>query len=346
MVIETPELTARPASPTIEASSGPASTPTEVKDPPAPPTPDLGTSAAVAREATRSGRVIVLGSLNCDHTVWVDRLPEPGETVLADARTSTLGGKGFNQAVTAARQGAEVVMVGSVGDDSEGDRLVDTLADEGVDTRFLRRHAELPTGQAWITVDRGGENTIAVVPGANLGVEFPSAAVAANDVLLAQLEVPLDVVVAALAGAREVGAITVLNPAPALRLDPTVLALVDYLVPNEQEADVVGVAEGSPSHGTVIITMGADGALVRREARERRLPAVAIPVVVDPTAAGDAFCGTLAAGLASGRSLGEALGRAAAAGAHAVTVAGALPALPYADEVDALLSAGEGHASA
>src|SRR5436190_13947458 len=121
------------------------------------------------------GRLVVVGSLNVDHTLRVERFPEIGETITASGLASDLGGKGFNQAVSAARLGADVVMVGCVGDDAEGDALFDTLVREGIDTGFVRRHGTLRTGRAEITVDDAGRNTIVVIAGANEGVSFPSA---------------------------------------------------------------------------------------------------------------------------------------------------------------------------
>ena len=156
-------------------------------------------------------RVVVVGSLNVDYTVRLERFPEVGETLTASGFATGLGGKGFNQAVTAARMGVDVVMVGCVGADAEGDLLLRTLNDERVDAGFVRRHAELPTGRAHITVDATGKNSIVVVPGANVGASFPSAALEGADVLLAQLECPLEVVTAAIAAARRAGVVTILN---------------------------------------------------------------------------------------------------------------------------------------
>jgi ribokinase len=280
------------------------------------------------------GRVVVVGSLNVDHTVRVERFPEPGETVTAQSLANDLGGKGFNQAVTAARMGADTVMVGCVGADADGNQLLRALDEEQVDAGFVRRHAELPTGRAHIAVDAEGQNSIVVAPGANAAVSFPSAVLEGADVLLAQLECPLDVVAAAIAAARAAGVITILNPAPARPLTNQLLGLVDYLVANEAEADGLGRVS---FHGVAVITGGARGALVLVPGRESwRIPALPV-AVVDGTAAGDAFCGCLAAALAAGAPLADGLRWASAAGALTVTRAGAFSSLPGRAEVQRLL---------
>jgi ribokinase len=222
----------------------------------------------VSEQSAAPGRVVVLGSLNVDHTVWVDRLPQPGEAVVGRAHAVTLGGKGLTQAVAAARQGAEVAVVGSVGRDNEGDQVVATLEAESINTSFVRRDPELPTGGAHVTVAEDGASTIAVVPGANLSVSVTPEALAGAQVLLAQLECPIDEVVTALSTARAKGTVTVLNPSPAMALRRDVLDLVDYLVPNEREARTLGVVREYPSSGTLIVTHGQAGASVRKRGRE------------------------------------------------------------------------------
>src|SRR3954454_19035050 len=280
------------------------------------------------------GRVVVVGSLNSDHTVRVQTHPRVGETVLGLSYSRALGGKGFNQAITAARQGVDVVMVGCVGDDRDGDDLLDALQQSGADAGYVRRHAELPTGRAHITVDATGHNSIVVVPGANGGASFPSAALEGANVLLAQLEVPLDVITAALGAARAAGVTTVLNPAPARPLTERLLAMVDYLMPNETEAQHLGEVSFG---GTAIITKGERGAVLLRPGDpDVRFDAVRVEAG-DTTAAGDAFCGCFAASIAEGLPLHDSVRRASAAGAHAVTIEGALPSLPTRREVDALL---------
>jgi ribokinase len=296
-------------------------------------------------------RVVVVGSINADMTLCVTRLPALGETVLGRLQGTTLGGKGANQAVTSARQGATTALVGKVGGDAPGRALTDLLAAEGLDLSDLSVAADAPTGQALITVDDSGANTIVVAQGANAAltpddVEHARTAIRAASVVLCQLETPIDSVRRALSIAREAGVTTVLNPAPATSLPDALLALVDVLVPNEAEAaslagttDMPAALEAlrSATNGVVVITLGAAGALVAIADRRWNVPSLPV-TAIDTTAAGDAFCGTLAAGLARRLDLGAALSRAAAAGAHAATVAGALASLPTPADVDAMLS--------
>jgi ribokinase len=293
----------------------------------------------------------VVGSLNYDHVVTVDQLPERGQTVSGQTYISVPGGKGLNQAVTASRLGAQVAMIGCLGDDLAGSLLRDVLTREGVQAAAVRTVAGRPSGTALITVERGGANTIVVAAAANgeLGGQDVQAArhlFGPASVVLAQLEVPWPAVEAALQLARTVGARTLLNPSPAPGpLPEPLLALVDVLVPNETEALAMtacsapaGAAERllAQGCGAVVVTLGEQGALVA-EAGRRPVSVPAYPVqAVDTTAAGDAFCATLAASLAAGGGLVEAVRRGCAAGAVAATVMGALPSLPTAAQVDRL----------
>ena len=295
--------------------------------------------------------VVVVGSINVDTTMELQRLPSPGETLLATATHSTLGGKGANQAVAAQRQAIRTALIGAVGADPNGADARATLEREGLDLRGLRRTHEAPTGVAHIAVDRAGANTIVVGPGANATLTLKDAdrsMVRAARVVLAQLEVPLATVIDAFRTARGAGARTILNPAPAQPLPAELLGLCSIVVPNEHEA-VVLTGETDParaaavlqarSPGTVVIvTLGRRGALLVSPDDPAPVLIESVPVTaVDSVAAGDAFCGVLAAALAEGRSLEEASRRAAAAGAHAVTIPGAVPALPRAADVDRLL---------
>ena len=295
----------------------------------------------------------MVGSLNQDLVIRVPRHPEPGETVLGTEHFTGMGGKGANQAVAAARLGARVAMIGCLGADAAGDEMMRGLDDAGVDTSHVRRSSEAMTGLAVISVDEHAENAIVVSPGANAtlrasDVDAASAALAPADVTLAQLEVPLAAVGAA---ARLAGGLFVLNPAPAplrpLRME--LLDLVDVLVPNRSELaslagsdglddvrSVVAAVVALPYTGTVVVTLGAAGALV---VEGRDIVEITPPDVepVDTTGAGDAFCGALAESLARGEPIEAAARWGVFAGAHAVTAIGAQPAMPTRDDVAALI---------
>jgi ribokinase len=295
-----------------------------------------------------TGPVVVVGSINLDTTLEVQRLPASGETVMAEIARTGVGGKGANQAVAAARQGAATVFVGLVGADAAGGALRDALVEEGVDVDACRVAPEAASGQALITVDAGGANTIVVAAGANGLVKEDDIELAPQAaVVLTQLEIPLPAVWAAMARGRATGATTVLNPAPAPGpLDSGLLQLCDVIVPNEHEAlaltgatspSVAAAELGARSDGaTVIVTLGERGAIVWRNGRETMVPAFPVQAV-DTVAAGDGFCGTLAASLAEGASMEDAVRRASAAGALAATERGALRSLPTRQQVDELL---------
>lgn len=297
--------------------------------------------------------VTVVGSLNSDIVVTAARHPAPGETVLGEDVATFSGGKGANQAVAAARVGADVRMIGRVGADAAGVALTDGLRADGIDVRQVGVCKHDPTGTALIVVTTAGENTIVVVPGANAKlrpVHVDDAAqagvFAGNGVVLAQLEIPLDTVAHALRVARAAGHRTVLNAAPATAEVRALLPLVDVLVVNEHElAFAAGVDDLDAAVATilatvpaVIVTLGSQGALVADATGVERIAPHAVHVV-DTTGAGDAFCGVLAASLAAGLSLKDAAVRANAAGALATTKAGAQPSAPTAAAIDELLTA-------
>ena len=271
------------------------------------------------------GRVLVLGSLNVDLVTHVERHPGPGETVLGEGLARLAGGKGANQAVAAAAAGAQVSMLGAVGDDDAGRAYVDRLRRLGIDTGGIVVRPGQPTGTALIVVDGAGENTIVVAAGANaeVGDEAIAAVESAGpgDVLLAQLEVPLETVARAFDVAARRGVRVVLNAAPYAVLPGSALTLADPVVVNEHEAVMLADTAGLPA--SLLVTFGARGA----DWDGLRLPAVDVPedAVVDTTGAGDAFCGALAAALARGEERESALGAALAAGAAAVRHAGAQP---------------------
>jgi ribokinase len=289
----------------------------------------------------RLGTVTVLGSCNLDLVLPVARIPGPGETVLAAGLSRMAGGKGANQAVAAARAGAGCRIVGAVGRDDAGRLLRSALIEATVDVSGLRE-LDAPTGLAVVTVAADGENAIVVAAGANAELAPLPAAdlarIAAAAVLLVQLEVPMDAVLAGAAAARHAGALVLLNAAPARSLPPDLLALVDLLVVNEHEAGVLaGLPGGDPDEAAlrlvqtvpaVVVTLGAAGSLYRT-AGSRAERVAAVPArVVDTTGAGDTFCGVLAAELAAGRPVGTAIRWASAAASLAVEAAGAVPSIP------------------
>jgi ribokinase len=285
--------------------------------------------------------VAVVGSLNMDLVVGVPELPGPGETVVGGDLFRNPGGKGANQAVAAARLGRRVAMVGCVGDDEAGRDLLAALEGDGVDRSRVRVAGGVPSGTAFITVSEDGENQIVVSPGANArltpdDVAAAEPALAAAAVTLLQLEVPLETVAAA---ARTAGGRVLLNPAPVRPLPDELLEQVDVLVPNRVElAQLAGgpvprtVEEAARLAGrlaarAVVVTLGADGALVVEDGQVGHLPAVPVRPV-DTTAAGDAFCGGLADALAAGAGLQDAARRAVRVAAAACLRRGAQASLP------------------
>lgn len=282
--------------------------------------------------------VVVVGSANVDLVLPVERIPRPGETVLASGLSRGPGGKGANQAVAAARAGAVTSFVASIGDDDSGRLLESVLMSAGVDLGMVRR-TSTATGTAIITVEESGENVIVVAPSANAELVLSDeavAAIAAAPVVLLQLEIPFDTVRAAARAGRYV----VLNAAPAAVLDSELLSSVDLLVVNEHEADVVSGSEGKPEAlltlvPAAVVTLGGDGALVlRRDAEPEHVPGIPVDVV-DTTGAGDTFCGVLAAGLARGSSIADAVRRANAAASLSVQQHGAATSVPSAAAIDA-----------
>ncbi|MFM2072948.1 MAG: ribokinase [Actinomycetota bacterium] len=282
--------------------------------------------------------VCVVGSSNLDLVATTQRLPQPGETVLGSGYAEHPGGKGLNQAVAAARAGARTAFVSAVGTDAAGDRLLDVMGADQIDSSHVTRPSAV-TGRALIAVAADGENSIVVVPGANASVAghpIPPARV-----VLAQLEVPIDAVIAAFRSARESGAVTVLNPSPAQQLPDELLMLCDLLVPNEHEADLLGGVEHLSSLGVtaVVVTAGSRGADVYRNAKCTHVDPFPVNAI-DTTGAGDTFCGALCARLARGVDLVDALRFASAAAALSTTRVGAVPSIPTLDETEQLLSAG------
>jgi ribokinase len=300
-------------------------------------------------------RVCVIGSANIDYTVALPRLPDVGETVSGGMLLINHGGKGANQAVAARRLGAEVRMIGCVGEDRPGTQIREALFARGIDVEGVERTDEAPTGTALILVDADGRNQIGVAPGANhkLTVEKAKrheAAIQWADVVLCQLEVPLAVVLWALVAARRHGVPTILNPAPYRPLPEDVWRYISYLTPNASEVgaftgiEVRDLATAREAAGrmtargssVVIVTLGEQGALVCDGDTISHFPALPV-TAVDTTGAGDAFNGALAVGLAAGGSLEQAIPLASAAGALTCTRRGAQDSLPDRADVERFL---------
>jgi ribokinase len=304
-------------------------------------------------------RVCVIGSSNLDFTVAVPHLPRPGETVSGGQLGISPGGKGANQAVAARRLGSEVRFVTLLGTDLVGDRLRTALLAAGLPPEGILSTDEAATGVALIAVDPAGRNQIAVAPGANhyLTPErvAPHAdAIAWADVVLLQLETPIETVRWALSEARREGVLTILNPAPArvLPLPPDILPLVGYLTPNETEAGLILDREVSGVDGAeaasralaglgvggAVVTVGAEGAVLAGPAGSIHVPGFVVSPV-DTVGAGDAFNGGLATALAARLPVEDGLVVANAAGALTCTRRGAMDALPSRDDVRRLLAA-------
>ena len=303
--------------------------------------------------------IVVVGSLNADLVVGVPRFPAPGETLIGEGFEMVPGGKGANQACAAARLGGLVAMVGQVGADAQGAWLLHALSAAGADIDLVATDQAAPSGVALVTRARSGQNTIVVAPGAN-GRFSPDrlapalAALRQARVVLLQLEVPLETVVRAAAEARAGGATVLLDPAPARPLPDDLLAMTDFLTPNETELAVLtgrppeeeaGLDEMSRSAalllergaGHVLVTRGARGAVVwSAGSGPREVPAFPV-TAVDTTAAGDAFNGALAVAIAEDQSLADGLRFAAAAAALSVTRPGAQTSMPCRPDVTALL---------
>lgn len=283
-----------------------------------------------------AGRVCVVGSVNLDLTLDVAALPRPGETVLASSLTYAPGGKGANQAVAAARAGAQVRFVGTVGDDAAADELLDHLRTNGVGLDGVIRQPG-PSGMAIIVVDDHGENTIVVAPGANAELRVQPPAFSERDVLLTQLEIPVPTALAAARAARTAGAIVMVNASPAGQSPLHDLAsIADVVVASQHEARDW---PGKPPH--FVVTLGALGARYSGVDGEFGVPAPSV-TAVDTTGAGDVFAGVLAANW-PGRSgsAGErlrALRQACAAGALATLVPGAGDCAPDAEAIEAAMS--------
>ena len=311
----------------------------------------------------RTPKVTVVGSLNIDLVCHATRRPDKGETLIGDAFNIFTGGKGFNQATAAARLGAEVTLIGSVGADPFGEMLRTAAENEHINSRFVTRRTDIGTGVATIVVEPDGDNSIIVVPRANMAlttadIDAAADCIANADVLLLQLETPIATSEHAAAIAKQHGTRVVLNPAPAQPLPDSLLKYVDILTPNQSETELLSGLPVSSSeeafraaevlrarmvateNAAVVLTLGEHGALILTETTSESVSALSVEPI-DTTGAGDAFCGALATALASGESLHSAVTFANAAGAAAVTVVGATPSMPTRAKIEYLLESGK-----
>jgi len=305
--------------------------------------------------------ILVIGSINADLVVRAARFPAPGETLQGSDLATIPGGKGANQAVAAARLGASVAMVGRVGNDSFSSTLVDNLKQNRVDVLHIMRDDSAATGTAMIIVDENGQNSIVLSPGANAKVSPADVESASfsdpstgsgrrSKLLLLQLEIPTETVLHAARLAKQNGVRVLLNPAPAKEIPDELIALADFILPNETElslltgqpvSDVKSAETAARSLVTrgakvVIVTLGANGALIVDKTHTTHIPSFKVNVV-DTTAAGDAFIGGFAVALLNGKSLETAVQYASACGALAVTKFGAQTSLPTKREVEEFL---------
>ena len=299
--------------------------------------------------------ILVVGSSNTDMIIKLARIPRPGETILGGEFVIAAGGKGANQAVGAARAGGQVTFIARVGQDMFGEQAVSGFVKDGIDVEYVFRDKTSPSGVALIFVAQDGENSIAVASGANgrlssADVKKAKSAFAGAAVLVMQLETPLETVETAAELAAKAGVRVILNPAPARPLPDSLLRRVSILTPNESEAElltgvrVINAASAAKAADkllakgveTVIVTLGAKGALVACRGGQEIVPGFVVQAV-DTTAAGDIFNGALAVALAEGQPLAAAVRFANAAAAISVTRLGAQPSAPKRKEIEKLL---------
>jgi ribokinase len=299
--------------------------------------------------------VLVFGSLNLDLVTYADKLPAIGETIVGEKLLKFPGGKGLNQAIAARRAGSEVLMVGSIGNDADGDYLFDILKSENIDPKFITKTSE-QTGIAVIEVSKSAENRIIIIAGANSKTRFSNKVLTSSPsvtVSLAQLETPIAEVAKFIHESKAAGKITILNPAPIQKLDQQLLQDTDYLIANETEAsflvgsavehlskdEAVTIARQLQKNGSkkVIITLGEQGSVYLDQEKELFTPANKVKAV-DTTAAGDAFCGAFATAISENKPVEYALKFASAAGGLAATKAGAVPSLPTQQEILSMIT--------
>lgn len=297
--------------------------------------------------------IVVVGSSNTDMVIQSDHLPAAGETILGGTFLMTQGGKGANQAVAAARLNGQVTFIAKVGSDIFGQKSLQVYKEDGIDTRYISTDTNLASGIALINVDSNGENCIAVAPGANGALSIADINKAATilgkaSIILIQLEIPLETVKHVATFAHSNNIKLILNPAPACPLPDEVLNKISVITPNKKEAEMLtGIkisdidsakeaAKILAAKGieTVIITMGAEGALILKNGLFEAVPAVKVKAA-DTTAAGDVFNGALAVAMSEGKSMADAVRFANAAAAISVTRPGAQASAPYRNEVEA-----------
>jgi len=300
-------------------------------------------------------KIVVVGSFNVDLTSYLERIPVPGETVTGDRFVTGPGGKGSNQAVAAARMGAEVTFIGRIGQDVFAPIALDMWKAENINTDYVVQDPNHSTGVAPIAVENSGENSIIVILGANLAIEkadIDKAAevIAAADVLITQFETSDEIVQYAMQTARDKGVKTILNPAPARSVPQEIVALADYITPNETElATLAGMSVDDDviemgrsllvtDEQTVVATLGSAGARYITKDTSELIPTFKVDVV-DTTGAGDAFNGGFAVALAESKNLEDAIRFGNATAALSVTKTGTAPSMPQRETVDTLLSA-------
>jgi ribokinase len=301
-------------------------------------------------------KIIVVGSLNYDITLSVPHFPLPGETIMGAEMHTAAGGKGANQAVAAAKLGASVTMVGKVGRDNQGQFLLDQLIQFGVDSKYVTVVEGCPSGTALIQVDQAGENCIVIIPGANAlltqeNVVCAEEAIQSADLLLLQLESPIETVERSAEIAKNAGLTVVMNPSPARILSPRLLSLVDFLILNQIEMELltgVKIQVNMNLHEVarsllaenmkgIILTIGEMGSILVERDNIQHFPTFKVESI-DSTAAGDAFVAGFAVAYAEKKTLAEAVIWGNAAGALATTKHNAQPSLPYRTELISLLS--------
>ena len=295
-------------------------------------------------------KICVIGSLNMDLVVNVENMPKKGQTLIGSDFKEVPGGKGANQAVAMARLGGDVTMIGKVGTDSFGQTLIDALKNDNVDTTYVHKENG-PTGVAMITVDKNAENAIVVAPGANFKVSKNDIdknieAIKGSDIVVVQLETPLDTIKYTLKKAKEFGKYTILNPAPAVKLEDSIIENVDLLTPNETELeilsgvsinnedDILKAAQVMLEKGVkkLIVTLGSKGSLYID--KENKIFKKSYKVdAIDTTAAGDSYTGAIAVSLSQGKNVEDTIDFASRVGALCVTKEGAQTSLPTIEEV-------------